>query len=205
MVNCACPKSASHSMDFRHCLKYTASYEGIPLKSAYEPGIHSWCTSKLLPTTTQHSSTMSPIHYVAMPESDTEVIEEATYLQRTTRGTKIKQTRNRKEQPSQDTAGQASRSRSKTKRTSQLQEVNLTLQEADSSGRRIQSRSKRSDKLRHVDEPVLVPDGIDHLDAYEPIDDWPDEPLEPVGEVPQAQACVLSSLFCHYNIANSMR
>jgi hypothetical protein len=54
-------------------------------------------------------------HYVPVPESDTEIIEEVTYRQRTTWGMKIKQERTPMEQPLQEAAGQTSHSQTRVK------------------------------------------------------------------------------------------
>jgi hypothetical protein len=123
---------------------------------------------------------MSPIHYVPVEDSDTEVVEEVTYRQRTTRGMKIKQQQVPMDNPHQETTGKASRSRRKIQSQVQLCEVDETQQELDSPGEHLQSRSKnrRHAKLRQVEEPHLEPDNTDYLNTYEVIgeqrDDFPD-------------------------------
>lgn len=54
--------------------------------------------------------------YDTVPESDTEIIEEVTYRQKTKRGMTLKQTRVPMEQSAKSKTGTASTSRSKTKK-----------------------------------------------------------------------------------------
>jgi hypothetical protein len=144
---------------------------------------------------------MSRIHYVPLPDSDTEIIEEVTYRRKTTRGMKIKQERTPMEQPLQETTGKTSRSRSKNKRQAQLRQVEQILQEPDNTGESSRSRSKnqRSANLRHVEEPLLEPDSMGYLEAIEDEGHGLPEP-DPEGMWPRAQ--VWSCVFYYYSIAN---
>jgi hypothetical protein len=85
---------------------------------------------------------MSRIHYVPVPESDTEIIEEVTYCRRTTWGVKIKQDRTPMEQPIPKPTGHISRSQGKSKKQAQLCYVEETLQESDDPGESSKSRCK---------------------------------------------------------------
>ena len=139
---------------------------------------------------------MSQIHYVPVPDSDTEIIEESTYLENTARGVKIKKARNRKEQPLQEAAGQASRSRSKSTRHAQLQQAALNLDEPDDMGEdsRSRSKSRRKAKLRSIEEPLQEPDNMEYPDAYEAIEEQRESYTEGIAEVTQPQVLVRTSI-----------
>jgi hypothetical protein len=110
---------------------------------------------------------MSQIHYVPVPESDTEIIEEVTYRRKTARGMKIKREQAPMEQPLQETTRKSSRPRVKNTHQAQLHQVEDTLQEPDNTDESSQSRSKnrRKAKLRQVSEQLPEPDNTDYLHA----------------------------------------
>jgi hypothetical protein len=147
---------------------------------------------------------MSPIHYAPVPDSDTDILEEVTYRQRTARGMKIKQQQSPMENPLQETTGKASRSRRKNQKQSLLCEVEETQQEPDNTGEHSQSRSKnrRHAKLRQVEEPLLEPDNTDHLDTYEVIEDQRDDLPDPGQGVMQPQVMVQLCIFHYHTIAH---
>jgi hypothetical protein len=127
---------------------------------------------------------MSRIHYVPLPDSDTEIVEEVTYRQRTSRGMKIKQERAPMEQPLRETTGKTSHSRSKNKSQAQLRHIEEPLPDNTGEGSRSRSKNQRSTNLRHVEEPLLELDGTGYLDTHDIIEEENDIP-EP-GPRPQA-------------------
>jgi hypothetical protein len=68
--------------------------------------------------------------YVAVPESDTEIVEEVTTRHRTTRGMKLKQERVAMERPLQTKPGKASGSRSKYNKQAQADQAAENISDA---------------------------------------------------------------------------
>src|ERR1700677_1630983 len=74
-------------------------------------------------TSVSCTPTMPRARYDIVPESDTEIVEEVTYRQKTKRGTKLKTTRTVVRQPTSAKTKTASGSQSKTRKQVQASEV----------------------------------------------------------------------------------
>jgi hypothetical protein len=147
---------------------------------------------------------MSPIHYVAVPESDTEIIEEVTYRRKTRQGMKIKHEQAPMEQPLEGATGRASHSRSKNTRQAQLRQGEETVQEPDTPGEGSQAQNKNQQKakLRQVDEYLVEPDDTGYLDMHEVLEEEGDHLPEHFPEEQPQAAQVFSCIFCYKGIIN---
>jgi hypothetical protein len=118
---------------------------------------------------------MSPRHYVTVPDSDTEIVEEVTNRRMTKRGMKTTYKQVPIEEPLKEKAEQASRSRRTRKRQTELPEVEATPQEPTDTG--------------DIDTHVFIEGHEDHIPEFD------SEELQP-------QKMVWSFILCCHCIAN---
>ncbi len=144
---------------------------------------HTLTSPPLISLSLYSSSTMSPRHFVTVPDSDTEIVEQVTYRRRTKRGIKTTYKQVLSEETPPEKVEKASRSRSRTQRQTKL-------------------RSERQTVPRDAEPTQLEPNNIGDMETHEFLDGEEDDlPDNSPGGV-QPQPTVWSYTFCCNYISN---